>query len=332
MIQKKILLIILLIITTNIYSKDKKKVLFINSYHKELPWSTGIINATLNEFQIKIDKNDSFDFTNAKVDFMIYHMDTKRNQSNSFKKKAAIEAKKVIDLWKPDAIIAADDNASKYLIEPYYKNATIPIVFCGVNWDHTIYGYPYKNVTGMVEVHLIPQLISTLSNFSKGKRVGFLKGDSLSSRQEGTYFEKAIGKKIKSVFVKNYKSWKKKFISIQKESDILLLGNIEALSDKSSINENELMQFIKKNTSIPTGAWDDIMKKYALITFAVTPEEQGEWAAKSVLKILDGLSPSKIPITKNKNAKVILQMTLAKKLNIKFPMALIDRATLVKTD
>ena len=45
------------------------------------------------------------------------------------------KAKAEIDAFKPDVVIAADDNASKYLIEPYFKDAALPFVFCGVNWD-----------------------------------------------------------------------------------------------------------------------------------------------------------------------------------------------------
>ncbi len=50
---------------------------------------------------------------------------------------------------------------------------------------------------------------------------------------------------------------------------------------------------------------------------------------KTALKILNGTSPSMIPITKNKRAKVSLNMSLAKDLGIIFPIEMIDMATLV---
>ena len=77
-------------------------------------------------------------------------MDTKRHSSAPAKKKSALAAKAVIDSWKPDVVITADDNAVKYLIGPYYKNKKLPFVFCGLNWTAAEYGLPYTNATGML--------------------------------------------------------------------------------------------------------------------------------------------------------------------------------------
>jgi hypothetical protein len=101
-------------------------------------------------------------------------MDTKRHSDESFKIEAAKQAKAEIESVKPDVVIAADDNASKYLVAEYYKDAVIPFVFCGVNWDAAVYGYPYNNATGMVEVTPVPQLVDQLQKVAKGNRVGFL--------------------------------------------------------------------------------------------------------------------------------------------------------------
>jgi hypothetical protein len=52
-------------------------------------------------------------------------MDTKRNTDDHFKKNAAQKGKSVIEEYNPDIVIAADDNASKYLIVPYFKDASL---------------------------------------------------------------------------------------------------------------------------------------------------------------------------------------------------------------
>ncbi len=71
------------------------------------------------------------------------------------------------------------------------------------------------------------------------------------------------------------------------------------------------------------------MHPYVLISFAKDVHEFGEYASKTALKILRGTPPSSIPISKNKRAKISLNMTLAKKLGTIFPIELIDMATLV---
>jgi hypothetical protein len=79
-------------------------------------------------------------------------MDTKRNKSVAFKQSAAIAVKREIETWQPDVVIVSDDNAAKYVVEQYYRDANTPFVFSGVNWTVKEYGFPYSNVTGIIEV------------------------------------------------------------------------------------------------------------------------------------------------------------------------------------
>jgi hypothetical protein len=304
----------------------KKKVLYVDSYHADLPWIKGITNGILKAFGGTVDDKEGIDLSKSLVDLKITHMDTKRNKSEGFKKNAAIEVKGIIESWKPDIVIASDDNASKYLIEPYYKGSDLPFVFCGVNWDASIYGFPYSNVTGMVEVQLIPQLVGELKRHSDGDRIGYIKSDTLSARQEAENYEKILGRKLEKRFLANYKDWQSAYISLQSEVDFLLVGNLAGLEGLPE-DASEIHNFIFESTKIPTGSWDAWMGPYTLITKATYPEEQGEWAAKTVLEILDGKSPSDIAIVTNYKAKIILNMKLAKKLNIKFSMGLIEQAT-----
>jgi ABC-type uncharacterized transport system substrate-binding protein len=58
--------------------------------------------------------------------------------------------------------------------------------------------------------------------------------------------------------------------------------------------------------------------------------EFGEYVANTIIKIFNGESPSDIPLSVNKRAKIYLNMAIAKKLNIKFPINLIEKATLTK--
>ena len=116
-----------------------KKVLFVDSYHEGYAWGDGIISGIKTVLE------------GSGVELKIFRMDTKRNGEKAFKESAALKAKAEIEDFKPDVVIAGDDNASKYLVVPYYKDASLPFIFCGVNWDATGYGFPFKNVTGMLE-------------------------------------------------------------------------------------------------------------------------------------------------------------------------------------
>ncbi len=79
-------------------------------------------------------------------------MDTHRYPEIDATKKAALAAFELARDLQPDIIITSDDNAAKYLIVPYLVDTATPVVFTGINGTVREYGFPAKNVTGMVEV------------------------------------------------------------------------------------------------------------------------------------------------------------------------------------
>ncbi len=302
--------------TTRRTSMAGKRVLVVNSYHKGYAWSDGIeaaISAKLKE--------------HPEIEFEFHRMDTKRNSTEALKKAAALEAKNNMESWKPDVVIVSDDNASKYLIVPYYKNADLPVVFCGVNWDAAHYGYPFENATGMVEIALMDELIKTLRTYSKGNRVGLLGPDTTSAIQDANYYKGISGIEFtEEKYVNDFGEWKAAYIQFQKNVDILILP---AWQGTKEWDEKEAADFILANTEIPSGAEVLFMAKYVLATFAKDPVEQGEWAANTALEILSGKKPGEIPIAINKKARIVLNMKIAKKLDIKFPVEFLERAAFV---
>jgi hypothetical protein len=142
---------------------SRKKVLFVDSYHAGYAWSDGVTAGVLKGLNVKMTPHGELDCGKSPVELMVVRMDTKRNQTEGFKKQAALNVKSRIETWKPDVVIASDDNASKYLIVPHFKDKELPFVFCGVNWDASVYGFPCSNVTGMEEVTFVPQTIAILN-------------------------------------------------------------------------------------------------------------------------------------------------------------------------
>ncbi len=130
-------------------------------------------------------------------------------------------------------------------------------------------------------------------------------------------------------FVKTFTEWQHQYNLLQDEADIILVGNAASIPDWDA---DKAMTFVNEITRVPTGNWDESMKQFNLVTFATVPKEQGEWSAMAALEILNGISPADIPLTTNKVARVSLNMALAKKLGIKFPIELIEQAILLKAE
>ena len=307
----------------------KPRILYVDSYHPEYLWIEEITEGILQTLAITVDANGELDDSKSSVTLRIVHMDTKRNKTEEYKKKASLEVKELIDRWQPDVVIASDDNASKYLILPYYKNADIPFVFCGVNWDASVYGFPYDNVTGMIEVTLVPQLLEILRQYATGERIGLIAANTISEEKIVVNLKKHFDLDLTVRLVDTVDQFKMAYQELQKGCDILLMNAVQSIE---GFNEKEMIAFIRENTSIPTGGAYTFIAPLVMVTFAATGNEQGEWAAQTALKIIEGTSPKDIPIVKNKRAKIYLNMTLSKRLGVKFPMELIENAHLISAE
>jgi ABC-type uncharacterized transport system substrate-binding protein len=211
-------------------------------------------------------------------------------------------------------VTASDDNAARYLIMPYYRDAALPFVFCGVNWDASIYGFPYKNVTGMVEVSPIPKIIELLRRYAKGDKIGYLTEDTETKRKEMEFHNTLFGIHYDGVYLVNsFEEWQQSFLEAQENMDMLVILGIAALNDW---DDTAAQAFAEQHTKIPTGTDFGWLMHLALLGVGKSPEEQGRWSAKAALKILDGVPPGNIPLAYNKEGTLYFNKIIAARLGI----------------
>ncbi|MFK5926045.1 MAG: ABC transporter substrate binding protein [Desulfuromusa sp.] len=308
-------------------SATKKKLLYVNSYHHGYGWSDGIESGLLKALSITVRDDGSFDTTDSDVEIKMAYMDTKRNPGETFKKQAALKVKSVIDEWQPDIVVASDDNASMYLIAPYYRNSELPFVFCGVNYSADQYGFPTDNITGMVEISPTLQVLKALKPYAQGERVGYLGTNVLAGRKdvEWLLLQPDINLVVTRL-VDTFAEWKKSYLKLQESVDMLLMINPLSVS---GWNHEEAVRFVLEETKIPSGTTLLQAVPYVLLGHVMVAEEQGWWAGKTALKILKGILPSQIPLTRNQSSSYYLNMELAKKLKIQITMQDIKNATFV---
>jgi hypothetical protein len=279
-----------------------KKILYIDSYHIGFPASRSMRVGIKNVLE------------KMAVTLKIFEMDTKRNPEESYIKQAALEAKQLINRFQPDVVVISDDNAAKFLLKPYFRDAELPFVFCGINWDASIYGLPYKNTTGMIEVALVSEIHRHLKKYARGERVGFLGGDRLSEHKNRDYYQRRFDIQFeKTYFAKTFSQWKTYFLRLQNEVDMTMLTTHMGIPDW---DDEQARAFVENNIAIPVGTEHEWEMSFALIGVTKDFEEMGVWAAHAALRILDGTSPSHIPISANKKGKLYFNPRLAKKLGI----------------
>jgi hypothetical protein len=292
-----------------------KKVLFVNSYHEGYEWSDGE------------EKGAKLVLEPAGVSLRFFRMDTKRNPDPKAQKEAALEAKALIESMRPDVVIVADDNATEEVLAAFYRNAKTPFVFCGVNWEASKYGLPYSNATGMLEVALIKELVENLRDYARGGRVGMLAADTESQRADGKSFAGILGPLAREVYVTTFAEWKEEFVRMQREVDIFIVGNPAGIKEWDAA---AAAAWAFTNSKVPSGTIHEFLMPFAMLGMTKVATEQGVWAGKAALDIMRGKSPEAIPIARNREAKLKINVKLAGKAGVVFKPTLARNAEVVR--
>lgn len=288
------------------------KCLLVMSYHSGYVWQDSIEEAVRNVLR-------------GKCQLRQFNMDSKRDPSVSNCKNKALEAKVLIESWKPDVIIASDDNASKYLVAPYFKDKKVPIVFCGVNYTVEEYGYPYSNVTGMIETDPIkPLKLLLVESIPDAKTAVALTTDHLTSNKIAARFQQYFSSTGITVIIKKARTmdeFEREFVAAQ-ASDFVVLINSTAIGDWDDNRAKKIITRHTKKLTITFGTW---MSSYAVLTMDTFPREHGDYAAQVALKILAGAKPSDFPIIANREWNIYLNEVLLKIAEIKLPKSIVHK-------
>jgi len=279
------------------------RCMHVMSYHQGYAWNDGIDEG--------VEKT-----LLGKCELRKFYMDSKRNTSPEFIRSKAVEAKQQIEQFKPDVVIVSDDNASRYLVQPYFKDAQIPFVFSGINWTAESYGYPYKNVTGMVEVAPIEEMLDIARrNTTHIDKVVFISDDVITEHKDFRHYKRLYEKQgvsVTGIFVKTMDEWEKAFINAQ-TSGFIILGNNAGINDWDKARAAHFAEKNGKQLTMTTYPW---MMPYVMLGVSKRASEQGEWAAEVALAVLSGTNISDIPITVNRHWSYYQNKVLLKKANI----------------
>ncbi|UOM35743.1 ABC transporter substrate-binding protein [Acuticoccus sp. I52.16.1] len=279
------------------------RILHVDSYHEGNEWNDRIAAETRRVVEA------------AGGEWRVFHLDAKRKPSDAAIAAAAAAAVALVDEWRPDVVTTSDDPAAQYLIKAHFRDSRLPIVFCGVNWDASIYGLPFANTTGMVEVSAIPQIIGLMAPHARGARLGLLTEDTPTKRKEMAEHIRLFGiDYAETWFVSSFAGWTEGFLAAQQAVDMLLLLGVGAVADW---DDSRARHLAVTKTAIPTGTDFAWLMPYALLGVGKRPEEQGRFAARTALAIAAGADPADIPIAYNTEGELLFNPRIARRLGIR---------------
>jgi ABC-type uncharacterized transport system substrate-binding protein len=304
----------------------QNKVLVVMSYEESYPWVDEIRQGI--EFLLAGTCRIKYFYMNTKVDLL-----------NGPKK--AKEAYELYEKWKPDGVIVADDNGQSMFAAPYLKDkVATPVIFCGVNADAKIYGYPASNVSGVLErepiqasLVFLKQLVPSIKTFA------FISKESPTTDQ----VEKQLQREKDLYPLKFVGTYKLKTMEdmivvlrkLRKQCDSLLYITMEGLSDNNGrpLTDREILPRIYKNFAKPIITNAAYRVRYgALCAVVKSGQEHGRLSAEMLIKAMKGIPVSKIPITRNRFGRRIINIDVMKALSIQPKPEFIRSTELVTTE
>ncbi len=296
----------------------QKRCLYINSYHEGYAWSDGIRKALKAELQgVCILREE--------------RLDSKHHPEPAFLKRRARAIMQVVEDWKPDIVIASDDNSIRWVVQPWLRNSDIPVVFCGLNWSMEEYGLPYRNTTGMIEVAPIRPLFRQVKRIVRpARRALYIDTDNLTGHKDLERHQRVgsqIGIRVDGRLVHDMTEWMAALAAGQ-DYDFIILGSSSGIRGWAQDTAVQEMRRHNRRLVVTVYRWIMPLAHYGLVKLA---SEQGHWAGLTATTLLQGaLEPSDIAVIANREWDVWTNPALIEANGIEIAEGLLEKAKQVK--
>jgi ABC-type uncharacterized transport system substrate-binding protein len=287
------------------------KVLVVMSYHETYSWGKEI--------------KEGIDSVLSGVSEMKYaYLDTKNNFPGGAEKAAKIH--ELYREFRPDGVIAADDAAQSLFVVPYLKDKVkTPVMFCGVNEDPAVYGYPAANVSGILErghfaesISLLRQMVPSVKTFCSVMKDDETSRGDLRQMMQGTRAYSA--RFVTARFPKTLPEAVAMTEEIRDRCDALFLSAMEGLpaADGTPLSSREVIPVLVRAFGKPTFSSTSNNLQFGVLCSVIkTGQEQGITAARMLLKAMRGMPVSGSPMTENREGKRVVNVSVMKKMGIR---------------
>jgi len=300
----------MLIISGCSQPEQDKKVFLVFSYHPDYDWVGEEMDGVVVAFE------------NQAIETKSVYLDTKRHTDKAWMDKVAEETYNAILEYDPDAVIVFDDNACE-LVAKRFIDTDLPVVFCGMNKFPEDYGFPAKNITGVMELELWKESISFLRELVPGiRKIVMMSDDSPTSHGFLHKIEHAgtLPDDVELFSTNSYPEWQEKVLAAQEDGNALALFSYFTLKEpeeSGSVFHDTVLQWTLQNSRIPECAiFDFTVKDGGFCGVIEDGFTQGNLAAEMVLEILKGKSPEDIPVVAPHKGKYYFNKTRAEELEI----------------
>lgn len=279
-----------------IQANRKPRVLILHSYDTDYSWTREVNEGIRRKLG---DKPYSVRW---------HYMDTKRHPDREFKQRAATSARRVIDEWQPDVLLAVADNAQDLVARHYVDHPDMSIVFCGVFAHPGAYGYSDRagnlagNVTGILERWPMQEIRESLEELfvrDTGRErplevyhLGDRSETGLLIAEQITSFDWGERLALTSIEVGTMTDWEQAIMRINREADVALFSLYHTLQRAEGTSDvippAEVMAFTQRHLDKPgIGGWGFYVEQGGMMAIGVSAYEQGEEAATMAVNVIE---------------------------------------------
>ncbi len=288
-------------------TEREARILVIHSYHIEFDWTQ-----TIDEGIMEVLRNKGYRI-------MKYFMDTKRHTDEPFIRQASQHALDLVKSFKPNVVIASDDNVQKYVGRFLVNRPDVSVVFCGVNDNPIRYGYPGHNVTGIRELPMLRSSLNLLKMVCPQVK-SFTVFSSKGATSNGfIHYLKTLNLDIQVddiVATDSFSQWKTAWLKIK--SDAVITYEYHNLQENGQpVDPDIVLRWTVAHMNKPViGFFAGDIQEGFLLGQVQSGFEQGELAAKKAIEILKGKKAGEIPITIARGGLVVINANTACRMGI----------------
>lgn len=297
------------------------RILHIMSYHSPWRWT---------DWQLEGFKSGLGD---VPAEFKVFQMDSKRNSDPAQLEQKAREASALIEEWRPDLVYTTDDDVQAYVVR-HYIDSDIPFVFSGVNKPPQTYGFEgSRNITGVLEQEHFVESVKLLQAIVPGvKRLAVVFDEAPMWPQVQQRMRDRLRQLpgVEFAFwdtIKTFEEYKHRIAEYQDKVDALALIGVFNFKDGNGRNVpyEDVLRWTAEHSRLPDFSyWIDRVHYGTLASMTVSEREQGLAAGRIARAILvDGRSPSSIPMTPTVKGAPVISLARANKLGIKVKSGLL---------
>lgn len=321
------LIIVFLLLTVALlawFKLTQPRILVLQSYDPGYVWArdtdAGIERVFKNDLRYKLQW---------------HYMDVKRHPDAEFKRRAGQLATREIENFKPDIIIAMDDDAQQYAASQYAGNPKVNIVFGGINDSVEPYGYNRAdNATGIYERKPLHALLNAIRDMRRrdgsplGARIVHLGDQSPSviadskeiETMDWSPFKLAVSRRVAT-----FAEWQAAVSAAVQQGDLLLVSNYQNIAKAAGspeiMNPVDVMRWTEEHSAIPVvGIGGYLVEDGGMFAVGASGFEQGETMARMALEILSRHTrPKDIPQVMPRQYLIYMRQAVLEKRGLALP-------------